>query len=163
MTKPLQFLSGGGKMGELIRSFDWSKTAVGSSDKWPQSLLTTISILLNSKFPMFLWWGEDLIQFYNDAYRPSLGNDGKHPTALGQKGEDCWPEIWLVIKPMIDQVLNGGEATWNENQLIPIYRNGKLEEINWTFGYSPVKIENGEIGGVLVTVIETTEKVKTEK
>ena len=157
------FLTGGGKMGELISSFDWSKTDIGSADTWPQSLRTTLSILLNSKFPMFLWWGKDLIQFYNDAYRPSLGNDGKHPTALGQKGEDCWPEIWPTIKPLIDQVLEGGEATWSEDQLIPIYRNGKLENVYWTFSYSPVKKENGEVGGVLVTVIETTEKVNNLK
>ncbi len=118
------FLTGGGKMGDLIRSFDWSKTAVGSTDRWPQSLRTTLSILLNSKLPMFLFWGEDLIQFYNDSYRPSLGNDSKHPTALGQKGEDCWPEIWPTIKPLIHQVLDGGEATWSENQLIPIFWTG---------------------------------------
>ncbi len=87
---------------------------------------------------MFLWWGEDLIQFYNDAYRPSLGNNGKHPTALGQKGEDCWPEIWPVIKPLIEQVVTENESTWSENQLIPIYRNGSLEDVYWTFSYSPV-------------------------
>ena len=107
---------------------------------------------------MFLWWGEDLIQIYNDAYRPSLGNEGKHPTALGQKGEDCWPEIWPTIKPMIDRV-RAGEATWSEDQLIPIYRNGKLENVYWTFGYSPVNDESGNVGGVLVVCNETTEKV----
>ncbi|MEO5570881.1 MAG: PAS domain S-box protein [Bacteroidia bacterium] len=157
------FLTGGGDMGDLIRSFDWSKSVVGSPDTWPQSLRTTLSILLNSKFPMFLWWGNDLIQFYNDAYRPSLGNDGKHPTALGQKGEDCWQEIWPIIKPLIDQVRNGGDSTWSENQLIPIYRNGKLENVYWTFSYSSVLKEDGEVGGVLVTVIETTEKVNNFK
>src|SRR5205085_956808 len=87
------FLKGGGEMGELTRNYDWSQTPVGGPECWPQSLRTTLSILLNAGFPMFLWWGEDLIQFYNDAYRPSLGNNGKHPTALGQKGQDCWPEI----------------------------------------------------------------------
>ncbi len=153
------FLNDGGEMGQLIRHKDWSKTTLGDPENWPQSLRTTLSILLNSKFPMFIWWGQDLIQFYNDAYRPSLGNDGKHPKALGQTGEDCWPEIWPTIKPMIDQVRQGGDATWREDQLIPIHRNGKLENVFWTFSYSPVKTENGEVGGVLVTVIETTEKV----
>src|SRR5688572_20850607 len=108
-----KFLEGGGELGELTRSFDWSKTSVGSPENWPQSLRTTISIVLNSKFPMFVWWGEDLVQFYNDAYRPSLGNEGKHPKALGQTGVECWPEIWPIIKPLIDQVLAGGEATWS--------------------------------------------------
>lgn len=108
---------------------------------------------------MFLWWGPDLIQFYNDAYRPSLGQDGKHPTALGQRGVDCWQEIWPTVKPLIDQVLSGGEATWNEDQLIPIYRNGELEDVYWTFSYSPVYDESGEPAGVFVTCTETTEKV----
>ena len=105
---------------------------------------------------MFLWWGPELIQFYNDAYRPSLGDKGKHPTALGQKGADCWPEIWPTIKPLIDQVLGGGEAIWNEDQLIPIYRNGQLEDVYWTFGYSAVKDESGQAAGVLVICTETT-------
>jgi PAS domain S-box-containing protein len=153
------FLADGGEMGELTRNFDWTNSSIGSPGRWPQSLQTTLSILLNSSYPMFLWWGEDLIQFYNDAYRPSLGNNGKHPHALGQKGEDCWPEIWTVIKPLIDQVRSGAGATWSEDQLIPIYRNGKMEDVYWTFGYSPVKDESGNVGGVLVVCNETTEKI----
>src|SRR6187549_163651 len=106
------FLTGGGEMGELTRSKDWTLTSLGAISSWPPTLRTTVSIILNSKFPMFLWWGSDLIQFYNDAYRPSLGNSGKHPTALGQRGVECWPEIWPVIKPLIDQVFLG-ESTWS--------------------------------------------------
>ena len=150
-------------MGELTRNFDWSKTSIGKPDRWPQSLCTTVSIVLNSRFPMFLWWGEDLIQFYNDAYRPSLGKDGKHPKALGQKGEECWPEIWQVISPLIDEVRSGGEATWSEDQLVPIYRNGKLEDVYWTFSYSPVKEESGNVGGVLVVCTETTGHIMNRK
>ncbi|WP_138504472.1 PAS domain-containing protein [Spirosoma lacussanchae] len=153
------FLTGGGDMGTLTRSYDWSKTEIGSPDQWPQSLRTTVSILLASRFPMFLFWGPSLIQFYNDAYRPSLGNDGKHPTALGQRGEECWPETWPVIKPLIDQVFAGGEATWSEDQLIPIFRNGRLENVYWTFSYSPVRDESGEVGGVLVVCTETTKAI----
>jgi two-component system sensor histidine kinase VicK len=156
-----KYLDGGGEMGQLTREFDWSKTVLGKPESWPQSLLTAVSIILNSKFPMFIWWGPELIQFYNDAYRPSLGNDGKHPTALGQRGEDCWQEIWPVIKPLIDQVLAGGEATWSEDQLIPIYRNNKLEDVYWTFSYSRINDESGQVGGVLVICNETTEKVLT--
>lgn len=145
----LSFLLGGGEMGSLTRSFNWSQTSIGSPESWPQSLRTTLNILLNAGFPMFLWWGNDLIQFYNDAYRPSLGNNGKHPQALGQRGEDCWPEIWPVVSPLINQVMEGGGATWNEDQLIPIYRNGKLEDVYWTFSYSPITNESGEIAGCL--------------
>ncbi|MCP9753427.1 PAS domain S-box protein [Ferruginibacter sp. HRS2-29] len=161
--KDYPFLSGGGEMGSLTREKDWTQTPLGHPSGWPQSLRTTLSILLNSRFPMFLWWGKDLIQFYNDAYHPSLGIEGKHPRALGQKGKDCWPEIWPVIQPLIDQVLNTGEATWNEDQFIPIYRNGKLDDVYWTFSYSPVMDETGAINGVLVVCNETTEKVKAVK
>ncbi len=152
------FVEGGGEMGELTRSYDWSSTPTGDFDKWPQSLQTIVSIILSSKFPMFLWWGDSLTQFYNDAYRPSLGNTGKHPAALGQKGEDCWPEIWPVIYPLIQKVLKG-ESVWSEDQLIPIYRNGRLEDVYWTFSYSPVLNDEGKINGVFVVCNETTEKV----
>ena len=155
----VQFLNGGGELGDLIRKKDWSKTILGDPECWPQSLRTTLNILLNTKFPMFLWWGPELIQFYNDAYRPSLGENGKHPTAIGQRAEDCWQEIWHIIKPLIDQVKNTGEATWSENQLVPIFRNGSIEDVYWTFGYSPVRNEDGDIEGVLVVCHETTKQM----
>ena len=150
-------------MGERVRAFDWSKTSVGPIDAWPQSLRTTLGILLNSKFPMFLFWGPELLCFYNDAFRPSLGNEGKHPVALAKPGDEVWPEIWHIIRPLIDQVLSGGEATWHEDKLLPIYRNGKLEDVYWTFSYSPVYDNSGYVGGVLITCNETTEKVLNSK
>ena len=156
------FLSGGGELGAVTRSHNWSDSVLGAPESWPQSLRTTLSIILNSKFPMFLFWGPDLICFYNDAYRPSLGNTGKHP-AVGKKGADLWPEIWGSIKPVIDNVLNGGEATFSEDQLLPIYRNGKLDDVYWTFSYSPVFDESGTPAGVFVTCTETTEKVLIAK
>jgi PAS domain S-box-containing protein len=160
-TQP--FLVGGGEMGALTREKNWGKTSLGASETWPQSLRTILGALLNSKFPMFLWWGPELICFYNDAYRPSLGQNGKHPEILGMPAKEAWPEIWEIIKPLIDQVLSGGEATWSEDQLIPIFRNGALEDVYWTFSYSPVFGETGNIDGVLVTCSETTAKVNTLK
>ncbi|MBC7935508.1 MAG: PAS domain S-box protein [Rhizobacter sp.] len=157
------FLSGGGEMGQLMRSKDWSQSAVGVPGTWPQSLRTTLSIILNSKFPMFLFWGKELVCFYNDAYRPSLGEKGKHPQSLGMKGREVWPEIWTDIYPLIKQVLSGGEASWAEDQLLPIYRNGSLEDVYWTFSYSPVTDETGAVAGVFVTCSETTEKVNNYK
>ncbi|SOD92545.1 PAS domain S-box-containing protein [Spirosoma fluviale] len=148
-------------MGALTRQYNWSNTSLGTPDQWPQSLCVTLSIVLNARFPMFLWWGPELIQFYNDAYRPSLGNTGKHPTALGQKGEECWPEVWPTVYPLIKQVMDGGPATWSEDQLIPIYRNGQLDDVYWTFSHSPVKDESGRVAGVLVTCFETTQKVQS--
>jgi signal transduction histidine kinase len=158
-----EFLSARGEMAELTRGKDWSKTPVGPIEHWPQSLRTLMGIILNSKFPMFLWWGPELICFYNDAYRPSLGENGKHPSILGMPAEKAWPEIWPVIKPLIDQVLSGGGATWSEDQLIPIFRNGRIEDVYWTFGYSPVNDDSSNIAGVLVTCTETTDKVNALK
>jgi len=155
----LQFLERGNEMGKLTREKDWSQTSIGIPETWPQSLRTILGVVLCSKFPMFLWWGPELICFYNDAYRPSLGLDGKHPSILGMKAVDAWPEIWSIIKPLIDQVLSGGEAVWSEDQLIPIFRNGNLEDVYWTFSYSPVIDEEGLVAGVLVTCSESTQKV----
>ncbi len=163
MTTSLQFLSGGGEMGALMRAYNWESSPIGSADKWPQNLRTTLGILLNSKFPMFLYWGPNLVCFYNDAYRFSLGNDGKHPLILGMKGEEAWNETWYLLKPSIDQVIYNGEATWSEDQLIPIYREGEMKDAYWTFSFSPVKDESNQTAGVFLTLIETTEKVNNLK
>lgn len=156
----LNFLIGGGEMGDIIRKKDWASTKLGPPDTWPHTLKTILSTILNSKFPMFMWWGEDLICFYNDAYRPSLGVEGKHPGILGIPAREAWPEIWDIIKPLIDQVVNKGEATWSEDQLVPIYRNGKIEDVYWTFSYSPIYGDSASVEGVMVTCTETTQKVE---
>ncbi|WPR75476.1 PAS domain S-box protein [Algoriphagus sp. NG3] len=153
------FPIGGGEMGQLIREKDWGETILGPIDSWQQSLKTTINILLASKFPKFLWWGSELTCFYNDAYRPSLGDQGKHPNILGKGGEESWPEIWHIIKPLMDQVLEHEESLFFENLLVPIYRNGHIEDVYWTFSYSPVRDDSTQIAGVLVTCVETTSEV----
>ena len=163
LSDEFNFIVNGGEMGNLMRSKNWSTHPMGAVLDWPQSLRTTLSIILNSKFPMFLFWGKDHICFYNDAYRPSLGINGKHPAAFGQKGKECWPEIWEFIQPLIDNAMNGKEASWNVDQLLPIERNGKLEDVYWTFSYSPVNDETGKPAGVFVTCTETTDKIKTLK
>ena len=155
-------LFGSGEMADLTRRFDWGQTSTGPIDQWPEVLLNTVNTLLNSRHPMFLWWGEDLVQFYNDAYRPSLG-EGKHPGALGQQGAVCWPEIWPIIFPQIEEVMTRGEASWHENQLVPIHRNGRLEDVYWTYGYSPVYTSGGRVGGTLVVCTETTSSVVAKR
>ncbi|MDO1512233.1 ATP-binding protein [Maribacter confluentis] len=158
-NKEFYFLEDGGEMGQLMRNRDWSKTPIGFPETWPQTLRTTISIMLNSPFPMFLFWGKKLKCFYNDAYRPSLGINGKHPSILGMSGKEAWPEIWDDIAPLLHSVTEKGESIWRENQLIPIFRNGQLEDVYWTFSYSPVKDESGNIAGVLTVCTDTTEAV----
>lgn len=155
------FMSRGGVMGALMRAYDWENSPLGSPFQWPQSLCTAVGILLHSKFPMFLFWGDEHYCFYNDAYRPSLGKEGegKHP-CIGKRGKDVWPEIWHIIHPQIEQIMAGGEATWHEDQLVPIYRNGKIEDAYWTYSYSHVFDEEGRVAGGFVTCTETTQSVK---
>jgi PAS domain S-box-containing protein len=153
---------GDGEMDELVRRFDWSSTVLGPVQDWPDLLITTVNMSLASRHPMFLWWGPELIQFYNDGYRPSIRDD-KHPAALGQRGAECWQEIWPIIGPQIDAVMHRGESTWNINQLVPINRDGKLEEVYWTYSYSPVRDKSGVPQATLVVCSETTEQVLSER
>ncbi|HYI28168.1 MAG TPA: PAS domain-containing protein, partial [Bradyrhizobium sp.] len=159
VSKPIsaEFLAGGGEMGALTRAHDWAASPVGEPASWPQSLRTAVRILLNTNHPMFIWWGPELIQFYNDAYRQTMGPE-RHPSALGQRGQDCWAEIWPIIGPQIEQVMSGGGATWHENQLVPVTRHGRLEQVYWTYGFSPIDEDDG-IGGVLVVCRDVTSDV----
>src|SRR6266851_4307997 len=150
------FLAGGGEMGALTRAYDWSASPLGAPEAWPQSLRTALRILLNTNHPMFIWWGEELIQFYNDAYRQTMGPE-RHPSALGQRGRECWAEIWDIIGPQIEQVMSGGGASWHENQLVPVTRHGRLEQVYWTYGFSPIDEDDG-IGGVLVVCRDVTKQ-----
>ncbi|MEO6325050.1 MAG: ATP-binding protein [Thermoanaerobaculia bacterium] len=156
------WLTGGGESGALLRSFDWSKTPVGPIESWPASLKSAVGMVLHSRHPMFLWWGPELIQFYNDAYLPSFGV-GKHPAAMGQRGRDCWDEIWPIIGPQIAGVMTQGQSSWNVDQLVPIFRNGCIEEVYWTYGYSPFFDDAGCVGGTLVVCTETTTRVLAER
>jgi PAS domain S-box-containing protein len=154
VSSSADFLAGGGEMGALMRAYDWSLTPLGRPASWPQSLRTGVRLLLNTNHPMFIWWGPHLIQFYNDGYRQTMGPE-RHPGALGQGGRKCWAEIWDIIGPQIDQVMGGGGATWHENQLVPVTRHGRLEQVYWTYGFSPIDEDDG-VGGVLVVCRDVT-------
>jgi two-component sensor histidine kinase len=148
------FLSAGGEMGALTRGFDWSKTSLGPPETWPQSLRVTVRLVLTSRHPMFIWWGPELIQFYNDAYRETMGPE-RHPSALGARGRDCWAEIWDIIGPQIEYVMGGQGATWHEDQLVPVTRHGRREDVWWTYSFGPIDFE-GKVGGVLVVCRDVT-------
>ncbi|HEX5230276.1 MAG TPA: HWE histidine kinase domain-containing protein, partial [Bryobacteraceae bacterium] len=136
---------------------DWSSTPLGEPETWPQGLRTAVRILLTTQHPMFIWWGPDLIQFYNDAYCRTMGPE-RHPGALGQRGRECWDEIWDIIGPQIEMVIRGEGATWHEDQLVPVTRHGKRENVWWTYGYSPIDDESAPngVGGVLVVCNDVT-------
>ena len=158
------FLSGGGEMGAIMRAHDWGSPPLGAPERWPQPLRTAIRLLLNTGHPMYVWWGPDLLCFYNDAYRRSIGPE-RHPSSLGRPAREVWAEIWDIIGPQIDLVMAGGGATWQENALVPITRNGRREEVYWTYSYGPIDDDaapNG-VGGVLVVCTETTEQVVSRR
>ncbi len=154
------FLQGGGEMGALMRGHDWSRSSLGAPADWPQSLRTVVRLMLNTGHPMYIWWGPELACLYNDAYRETIGPE-RHPGSLGRPARDVWSEIWPIIGPQIEQVMAGGGATWHVDQLVPITRHGHVEQVYWTYSYSPIDDEgspNG-IGGVLVVCTETTKQV----
>jgi hypothetical protein len=154
------FLAGDGEMAARMRTHDWSTSALGAPSTWPQSLRTAVRLLLNTKHPMYIFWGAQSACLYNDAYRQSIGPE-RHPGSLGQPGKQVWSEIWNIIGPQIETVMSGKDATWHENHLVPITRNGRREDVYWTYSYSPIDDQTtpGGVGGVLVVCTETTEAV----
>jgi PAS domain S-box-containing protein len=160
-ARPEDWLVGGGEMGALMRSTDWSKTKLGPVEQWSTSLRTMIGVVLGSRFPMLLWWGPDLLHLYNDGYRPMLTD--KHPASLGAPGAQVWAEIWDVVGPLAKGVQEGGPASWTEDLQLFITSGGLAEERYFTFSYSPVPGDDGRVGGVLGIVQETTAKVLSER
>ena len=150
------FPTGGGAVGELMRAHDWSSLPLGHPDSWSQSLRSVVDLMLNSKFPMFVAWGEDLGFLYNDSYTAVLGE--KHPKALGRRFYDIWSEIWSDISPLIDAAL-AGEATYREDLPLTMNRRGFDEETWFTFSYSPVRDETGAVAGMFCACTETTAQV----
>ena len=157
------FFPGSGEMAARCREYDWQASPLGATGGWSQSLRTTVGIVLTSRQPMLLLWGPRLIQIYNDAFRPSLGAGGRADIALGAQAHEFWTEIWDAIGPQIDQVMTSGVATWHEDQHLPIERNGRLEDVWWTYSYSPVRDDDGRIAGILVVCQETTGRVRAEQ
>ena len=153
--------SGGGEMGARMRAFDWRTTPLGPPESWPQSLKTAVGIMLTSRYPMFVWWGRDRINLYNDAYIPVLGT--RHPAALGQPAKDIWAEIWDEVGPRSDAVLLRGEATFDQNLLLLMERHGYPEETYFTFSYSPIRGDDGRINGVFCACTEETQRVIGER
>ncbi|MDQ6737380.1 MAG: ATP-binding protein, partial [Gemmatimonadota bacterium] len=156
-------LAGGGEMGTRMRELDWSATAVGPVANWPQSLKTAVSMLLESRFPMYIAWGSDYTQFYNDAYRPILGAT-KHPAALGLSSRETFAEVWEeYVGPLFGRVMERAEPTYIDDWMLPLDRFGFVEECYFTFCYSAIRDESGHVGGVFVTVVETTGRVLSER
>lgn len=150
------------EVGPDLARVDWAAVPLGDPAGWPQSLRTAVSILLSSRFSMWMAWGEDLTFFCNAAYRrDTLGR--KYPWALGRPASEVWEEIWDDIGPRIHTVLNTGKATWDEALLLFLERSGYTEESYHTFSYSPLHDDAGRVVGMLCVVIEETERVIGER
>ena len=161
-TEPsLDFLSGGGELGALMRAFDWSTTPLGPPSSWPQSLRMAVRIMLTSLQPIWIGWGEDLIYLYNDAYKSIIG--GKHPWALGRPTNEVWREIWSDIDPLLQTALGGERGTFVESQLLIMERNGYPEETYYTFSYSPIPDDHGGVGGIFCANSDDTARVIGER
>lgn len=160
-TTPIHtFLSDGGETGAMMRARDWSESPLGPLESWPQSLRSVVGLMLGSKFPMFVAWGAEQVFLYNDAYVEILGT--KHPSALGGRFPDIWPEVWDDVYPIIAQALEGN-PTYHENLPLTVYRRGCGEQAWFTFSYSPTRDESGKVAGVFCVVTETTSQVLTER
>jgi PAS domain S-box-containing protein len=156
-----EFLAGGGEMGQRIRDYDWSKTALGSISGWPQSLRTCIRIMLTSRQPIWIGWSKELIKLYNDPYKQIVG--GKHPWALGAPASVVWKDIWRDIEPMLRQVMEEDEGTYVESQLLIMERNGYPEETYYTFSYTPIPGEDGSTEGMICANTDDTDRIISER
>lgn len=158
-TRGTALFTGPGEMRALCRNLDWSTTSLGAVADWSQSLRTIVAMLLASKSPLFLFWGSEKIQLYNDAYRVSFGSSGRHPSALGMRAATCWAPEWEIVGPQLEGVMAGGVATWVDDQPVSYERNGRFEEVFWSYGYTPVTDDDGSIGGALAICTETTARI----
>src|SRR5215472_13741884 len=156
-----EIFPGTSAMARSMRQLDWSTTPLGPPERWPQSLRTSVSTCLDCAFPIVLWWGPELAVLFNDEYTTVLG--AKDAWALGQPGSLVWSEIWDVISPMLSQVMQRAEPTRSRDLLLHINRRGYSEEAYFSFSHSPIRAEDGEVGGVFCPVIETTDKVIGER
>ncbi|WP_299823066.1 ATP-binding protein [uncultured Pontibacter sp.] len=160
-SETLNIFRGGGQMGALMQSYDWESHPLGDPLYWPESLKNNIRLMLNSNFPMFIWWSKELYMFHNDAYLPALGK--KHPKALGASARDMWSEIWDDIGGIVENILQRGEPFYAQDMLLYLERKGFAEETYWTFSYSPAFADSGEINGVFCACNEETSSVLTQR
>ncbi len=148
-------------MAARVRDNDWSKTPLGAIAQWPASLRIAVGSVLDSPLPTIVLWGPQLIQVYNDAYQPILGE--RHPGALGQPTRECWPEVWAFNEPIYRRVQDGGERVHFEDQEYVIEPSGVPESRFFTITYTPTRDASGAVHGVTVIAMDTTQRVRVER
>ncbi|MEE1929649.1 ATP-binding protein [Streptomyces sp. TRM 70351] len=160
MTTARYLFSGPGATRALLRSHDWASTGLGPVEEWPDELVAAVRTVFDSRMPMLLWWGPELLQIYNEAYAAVLGD--KHPRAVAQPAAECWTEIWDDVGHLTEAVMAGGEATYAQEQLLYMRRHGYDEETYWTFSYSAITDGSG-VCGLFVAASDVTARVLGER
>ena len=150
-------IRGRGRMAEFIRAHDWSSTPLGPVEDWSEALLLSANLTLSCAFPSLVFWGEELVQLYNDAFIPLLAE--RHPSGLGQRAQECWWDAWQIVGPNLKRVMKDGETVFHENTIVPIVRDGRLQDIRWTYSYSPIFGAGGDTLGVLVVCQDITREM----
>ena len=150
-------LSAAGALRDPYAAVDWATTSVGDPSGWDEALRSTLRVALGTRFPVALFWGDDLVLLYNEAYVGLIAD--KHPSALGRPAREVFPEAWDVIGPLFEEVRRTGRATWSEDQRLLLQRHGPAEETFFTFSYSAVHDAAGAVLGVLDIAVETTHQV----
>jgi PAS domain S-box-containing protein len=150
-------LHGNSRMAEVIRTHDWSLTPLGPIEDWSEALLWSANLMLSCAFPSLVFWGKGLVQLYNDAFIPLLAE--RHPSGLGQTAQECWWDAWQIVGPNLERVMNDGETVFHEDTVVPILRDGRLQDIRWTYSYSPIFGAGGDALGVFVVCQDITREV----
>jgi len=161
VPNPESLIRGDSQMAERARAHNWSLTPLGPIETWSESLLCSVNLMLACAFPSLIFWGKELVQFYNDAFIPLLAE--RHPSGLGQPANECWSDAWQIVGPNLSRVMQDGETVFYEDTVVPIIRDGRLQDIRWTYNYSPIFGSNGDVLGVLVICQDITRQVNASQ
>src|SRR5271170_1865946 len=156
-SNPEGLIRGNSRMAELVRIHDWRLTTLGRIEHWPENLLLSANLMLSCAFPSLVFWGKELVQLYNDAFIPLLAE--RHPSGLGQTARECWADAWQIVGPNLKRVMKDGETVFHETTVVPIVRDGRLQDIRWTYSYSPIFGPGGDALGVLVVCQDITREM----
>jgi PAS domain S-box-containing protein len=150
-------IHGNSRMAEVIRTHDWNLTPLGPIEDWSEALRFSANLMLSCAFPSLVFWGKELVQLYNDAFIPLLAE--RHPSGLGQTAQECWSDAWQIVGPNLRRVMNDGETIFHQNTVVPIVREGRLQDIQWTYSYSPIFGAAGAALGVFVVCQDITREI----
>ncbi|WP_232298722.1 PAS domain-containing sensor histidine kinase [Granulicella tundricola] len=161
MVTPAARIMGTGEMAALIRDFNWAATPLGPIESWSPTLLSTVNLMLSTRVPMQLLWGPDMVLLYNDEFKGFYAD--RHPAALGQIGRVFWKEVWFSVADELLDVMQNGTAHVHDQTLLPILRNGRMEDVYWSYSYNPIFLPDGSVGGVLNVSQDITQQVLVER